>query len=423
MENPLSSTRRPASARIRFARTIAGALAATVLAAVGASCAEPNENHIVLGDDFDDAAPAPAFTDPDASEGAAPLISYCPSNQCPAGHVTCENSYFPCDIDLKTDLRNCGACGMACPDATQSETFDCVEGRCVMTCNIDPPVSDCDGIPDNGCETTTTTNQNCGACGTTCLDPAKPCVERNYGDFGCGCPDGIMLCPADATNPTPHCVKKDDDHNCGACGNECDPEGNGADHPDNTYFGCEAGQCGNLKCTDGFANCDGEFENGCEASMSSNDNCGGCGKACDPGQKCSLGYDGRAFCACPDGQTFCGSCPTICTDAGCIELFCIGACHDLTSDLQTCGSCEVSCDEGNPYSNPVCEFGSCRQRCPEGRADCNGNTSDGCEVDTVTDPGNCGGCGIKCDAIAGQACVGGRCLVAPCDQVDAGPTR
>jgi hypothetical protein len=56
----------------------------------------------------------------------------------------------------------------------------------------------------------------------------------------------------------------------------------------------------------------------------------------------------------------------------------------------------------------------------EGRADCNGNLEDSCEVKIDSDPYNCGACGVVCDAVAGQACVHGRCAVEPCPEQDAG---
>jgi hypothetical protein len=63
----------------------------------------------------------------------------------------------------------------------------------------------------------------------------------------------------------------------------------------------------------------------------------------------------------------------------------------------------------------VCNYGTCSRHCIDGRADCNGNPSDDCETNIDNDPENCGGCGIVCDAVAGQACVGGRCVVEPCN--------
>ena len=367
--------------------------------------------------------PPLSFTAPDAEPASveAGLTSYCPSNRCPEGHTTCLSSYFPCDVDLKTDRHNCGACGVTCPEANASETYDCVEGRCVMTCNVGPTrYLDCDGVPDNGCETRPDTDLNCGACGVKCTDPAKPCIRLSFGSYQCGCPAPSILCPANEFQPA-HCVDRNDDKNCGACGNVCDPEGDGGRADDHTYYGCDNGTCGHLKCAQGYANCDGEVTNGCETSLVSDASCGGCGNACAPGTKCALGRDGQPFCACPDNKTFCAFCPQLCNDEGvCIELPCIGSCHDLTSDVSACGSCDVACDELMPAAEPYCSFGKCKQRCADGRADCNGNTTDGCEVNTMSDPQNCGACGVACDAIAGQACVDGRCMVEPCDEVTDG---
>ena len=421
---PPSSARRTRLHRKTLAHAVVMCGAAAMLALLAVSCTATDRVPIILGNDFGDASSPPAFTDPpdSGSDARVDLVTYCPSNKCPAGHTTCPGSFFPCDVDLRTDRLNCGACGAACPDDTNSETFDCVEGKCVMTCSAGPVIRlDCDGAPDNGCETTPRTNDNCGACGVKCLDPDKPCISVDNFNFACGCPFGMTYC----AEPQPHCVNPNtDDNNCGGCGTVCDRTGDGGTPPPNMTFGCAGGMCGKLKCKDGFADCDGNPLNGCE-SLQTNDNCGACGNACAPGQKCARGLIGAAFCACPDGQTFCGTCQQICTGGVCRDEVCIGACRDLTSDMEACGGCNVTCNERTPDFQPFCAYGSCSQRCPLGSADCNGNTADGCEVNTMTDPRNCGGCGISCDAIAGQACVGGQCVVEPCDvsDEDGGLTR
>ena len=412
--------------RTKPAYAVATCISAATLGMLAASCTATDRVPIILGNDFRDASPPPAFTaPPDGGEDASvELVTYCPSNKCPAGHTTCPGSYFPCDVDLQTDRHNCGACGAVCPDDTNGETFDCVEGRCVMTCNSGPVLYlDCDGAPDNGCETIPRTNDNCGACGVECLDPNKPCISIDNFTFACGCPFGMTYC----AEPQPHCINSNtDDQNCGGCGVVCDPSG-GADAgtlPPNMYFGCAGGDCGKAKCRDGFADCDGDPLNGCESLMT-NENCGACGNACAAGQKCARGLVGAAFCACPPGQTFCGSCQQICVGGVCSDEICIGACRDLSSDVDACGSCDITCNERLDDFQPFCAYGTCTQRCPEGKADCNGNTADGCEVNTMTDPRNCGGCGISCDAIAGQACVGGQCVVEPCARIqdDGGAAR
>ena len=185
-----------------------------------------------------------SFTSPDAAteDVTAPTqVTYCPSNKCPAGWTTCPNSRFPCDVNILRDIDNCGACGNACPTSTSAtEGFSCINGACVVECNVRGDALDCDGLPDSGCETMGITNMNCGACGKECPDPAMPCLLRD-GLYDCGCAVDEQFC-----NGT--CVARDDDNNCGACGNQCPPNNDGGPAPDNAYYGCSGKQCGALKC-------------------------------------------------------------------------------------------------------------------------------------------------------------------------------
>ncbi len=384
-----------------------------------ASCSDAGRVPIVLGNDLDQAPNPPVFVDtPDAGPDvsvANELTAYCPSTECPVGYTTCPDSRFPCDVNLKTDPFNCGACGASCPRSGDVELFTCVDGRCEMTCRKDRPALDCDGVPDNGCETSALSNENCGACGSKCPDPAKPCVDRGISQFGCGCTDGKLYCPETAD---PHCTDATrDDKNCAACGNACDPAGDGSEPPPNMYFGCLDSECGKYKCRQNFDDCDLNIENGCESFMVTAENCGACGNACAPGQQCALDIFGFAFCACPNGLTFC---PFFC-----MGDLCIGKCSDLAADPLSCGMCGAACPSNGSRRGAICKFGSCDTTCESGWADCNENGSDGCEVNIASDPGNCGACGVACDAVAGQACVGGRCVVEPCDerQDDAGVPR
>ena len=72
-------------------------------------------------------------------------------------------------------------------------------------------------------------------------------------------------------------VNYDDDiENCGEKGHRCaitDAAYNVVD----VY--CEKGKCVNV-CSEHYADCDALFENGCEASLDSNENCGSCGNTC-----------------------------------------------------------------------------------------------------------------------------------------------
>ncbi|WP_146651731.1 hypothetical protein [Labilithrix luteola] len=355
-----------------------------------------------------DNQPPPVFVTEDAGgdADASDFVNYCPSNKCPPGWTTCPTSLFPCDVNLLSDVNNCGACGSTCPPGL-NEKFSCDNGACKMACEKH---LDCDGIVDNGCEISPVDDKNCGACGKECKDPDKRCVYQ--GQWGnsptdCGCPDGKASCDASG-----QCYDlKADDTNCGACGTQCDPTNGGKPALANAKYGCGDGKCGALKCTGRFANCDGNVENGCETSIVADDNCGSCGVVCPAGTACRIdSATSQPMCACPTGLTYCQN--------HCEGDVCFGSCVDLTTDYANCGACGAYCSylNGTPRT---CNFGSCEMRCREGQADCNNSQSDGCEVNTNSDPHNCGGCGQVCDAVAGQACVAGRCVVEPCDQ-DAG---
>lgn len=359
------------------------------------------------------------FVTPDATTpplDANELVQYCPSDKCPTGLTTCPDSHFPCDVDLRTDRNNCGACGFACPAPTFAELYECVEGRCVLSCHVNSRRLDCNGLPDDGCETNAINDDHCGACGNKCSDPEKPCVARTpFGNIGCGCFGQDIYCEQSA----PWCIDgQTSDQNCGRCYNACDPTNGGATMYPNSYYGCIEGECGHLKCAPEHGDCDHVIENGCETTLLDRENCGACGNICPDSQECRRNKYGQPQCMCGKGLTFC---PMYCSNG-----VCQGDCYDLATDVDNCGSCHSSCDDPtasfpSPYSEGVCSFGTCKRKCNTGRADCNGNIDDDCETNTNNDPQNCGGCGIVCDAIAGQACVGGRCVVEPCSQ-DAGET-
>ncbi|MBX3209041.1 MAG: hypothetical protein KF764_28670 [Labilithrix sp.] len=361
------------------------------------------------------AEPVPFVPTPEDSGGAPDasmfLTEYCPSSECPAGWMTCPDSRFPCDTNILADSRNCGGCGLACPEGNKSDKFLCVEGACKLHCTEDllGGKKDCDGIVDNGCESGTLDPNNCGACGVACA-AGVPCIwqDRIGGAVGCGCTAPKMACSSACVDTNAN------DVHCGGCNNACNKAGPGKPPYPHGYYGCMASECGHFKCDARWADCDGDQENGCETSTVTNQNCGACGRACAAGQQCVLDSSGSAFCACEDdGFTFCqqglqGSIPT-------------GECVDVKSHIRHCGGCFVGCTANSARNErAACDYGKCSVVCVDGSADCNGAESDGCEVDTRSDPYNCGGCGIRCDLSIGQACVAGKCVVVPCDQLDAG---
>ncbi len=188
-------------------------------------------------------------------------------------------------VDLSSDPRNCGGCGVLCTSGAQ-----CVAGECgcpagTLQCGACVPADD---------------PANCGACGNVC--PAgSSCVSG-----ACECAAGTELCGD-------RCVALDaDPAHCGACGNACGPG-----------QVCDGGACacpdaGQTACSDGCHDLDTEAAH-----------CGACFQSCDAPRVCALGS-----CECPAGATFCsGRCVTLSSDVdhcGACGVRCEGgaACRD-----------------------------------------------------------------------------------------------
>lgn len=121
------------------------------------------------------------------------------------------------------------------------------------------------------------------------------------------------------------------------------------------------------------------------------------------------------------------SCPTPCVNAhgsaSCTTGSCVVACElgyadcdgDATNGCEVntaattaaCGGCDVGCTNINGRTR--CVSSLCVPACDSGHADCDGDPVNGCEqpLDTVA---ACGGCGVVCsETNATTACVGGEC--------------
>ncbi len=110
---------------------------------------------------------------------------------------------------------NC--CGIACP-THPTGTPTCSSGRCGIMCVSIAGAfvnGDCDGNAANGCEVDLRTdNGNCGACGAACASRRR-CVNR-----ACVCPVGFGDCDGDPSNGCETDVTISTLH-CGRCGNRC----------------------------------------------------------------------------------------------------------------------------------------------------------------------------------------------------------
>ncbi|MDD1653126.1 MAG: hypothetical protein LUQ64_01130, partial [Methanomicrobiales archaeon] len=238
---------------------------------------------------------------------------------CGAGTTNCNGQC----VNLNSDTSSCGQCGYGCPSITNGYPT-CSQGTCTAACY--GGYANCDGSLSNGCEVfPLSDSSNCGSCGVRCGSGQKcadgRCVTENLcGEGATECSGRCVILSADATN-------------CGQCGYSCPSVANG-------WPVCRQGTCA-ASCNTGFADCDGNFANGCETNiLTDRANCGRCNALCMVEFPCCANGNcvGPSQCPCPSGQTNCG-----------------GGCVDMQFDNNNCGSCGKIC---RPIAE-TCYYGVC----------------------------------------------------------------
>ncbi len=314
----------------------------------------------------------------DDTHGTATCAKQKCSVKCDSGFGDCDTDPSNgCETNLSSDANNCTACGMKC-DAPGAATMICQQGLCsIGTCSA--PKDDCDKSVSNGCETDTSNDENnCGMCANKCMVPNATA--------GCAlgmctvstCDAGFDDCDHDPANG---CEKSldSDANNCGACGNKCVTPGattlcqNGlcainacaapqADCNQIYADGCEVntqtdvnncGACAKAcinahgttscagstclpQCDMGYADCDGNPNNGCETPTNTAQNCGACGQACMNANGSASCATGMCVLSCANGFKDCDMNP-------------VNGCETGTNDKNNCGACGNVCTGGTPY--------------------------------------------------------------------------
>jgi len=238
-------------------------------------------NHCV-GCTMDAQCPSGHYCKVTSNAIASCAIGCMSDDRCGGGAMKCCN--MTC-VDTASDPGNCGACGKAC--SAPNEQASCGGGQCQPgTCN--PGWGDCDGNAQNGCEANLHVDPaNCTACGMKCAfaHGNAACAD---GCYLTACQFGFADCDNNMGNGCETSVVSDP-NNCGGCGTPCKAL-------PNATASCTAGNCVLGACNMGFADCDKNPMNGCEANLSTDAmNCNGCGNVCPMNLPyCSNGVCGLA---------------------------------------------------------------------------------------------------------------------------------
>jgi hypothetical protein len=211
-----------------------------------------------------------------AQVNEACLGGVCNYSLCEPGWARCPegSTSSGCDTNVLADPSNCGGCGNACRTSVINGSPAqpaCNDGRCAYACTA--LWLNCNDSWADGCEKNGGIDEaNCGTCGRQCAAPIGGWVECVNGQCVESCGPDQNICTEGGTRI---CRSRFDMNNCGTCGNVCPTSAQFASSVTCDGTGCV------LSCLDGFANCDGNVANGCEADLDyDRNNCGGCNRRC-----------------------------------------------------------------------------------------------------------------------------------------------
>jgi hypothetical protein len=262
----------------------------------------------------------------------------------------------------------------------------CVNGSCLgvpARCDTPPPSECVDSstlrsysapgscVAEQGCVYSyidTACPQGCrsGQCmgepclGIQCTTPPGPC-HQNPGTCVAGqctytqLPAGSSCDTGDPCETGGTC---DDQGLCQGTGLSCSAA--------NATGTCVNGAC-KYSCQAGFGNCNNKWDDGCEMPLNTTSNCGNCGVACSTGAHATASCDsGVCTYTCASGY---GNCNGSWGDG----------CETSLTTSSNCGACGKTCSS-MPNATATCQNGTCKVSCKSPYKNCDGKTSNGCEI-------------------------------------------
>jgi len=244
----------------------------------------------------------------------------CTIKTCDKGWADCDGRFDNgCEIQISADASHCGGC-LTGPTTTWDNSaadncntaYDNASGICTLSVSVSVSactMTACDQgylncSTDNGCETQEDTS-NCGVCSLVCQKPtgtsANMCSISSSSTCSPTCGSNYKSCDS---NPANGCETKvsTDKNNCGTCNKSCP----NTKHSSTNAVSCIAKSCKVSSCNSASKrDCDGNFGNGCEATVTNTTRCGGClsnDANSGSGKKCSARPNSTVAC---NGGTTC----------------------------------------------------------------------------------------------------------------------
>ena len=390
------------------------------------------------------------------------MIKVCGNDQkCESGVCRCQDGLVLCGeqgakscIDPKTDRKYCGARGLCNSSTMTSNNYAgvkcgdneiCKDGKCSCKAGY----LKCDGK----C-VSTRSDMSCGDtefCGelVNCAESSRVCNSTTY---KCECPKNYVECNGDCINP------KVSGTHCGARG-RCNDDSEESNHFKGyncvdkgevckVDTGDEDGKCAS-SCPEGFINCNGECVDQAEYHL--NKSCTGChadycytGRVDETGKPIDFNYrlcksvDTNGVDNKKNSSRFCNGCNVVpyrddlgendatscppsmyCTgESGLYRCDCKPGTTLCKIPVEGSSDLQSACIPSNHLKECSVEDGKARLICEDGWDDCNGDPTDGCEMNLKTSVEHCGVCETNClettKGAFGQTCNEGKCDYALC---------